>query len=44
MGNIKYRVGRVDNDKNLISGLLSIPKNPQRNCFEMISFLPITKF
>ena len=30
MGNIKYRIGRIDNDKNLIPGLLSIPKKIPR--------------
>ena len=30
MGNIKYRIGRIDNDKNLITGLLKIPKKLEK--------------
>lgn len=26
MGNIKYRIGRIDSDKNLIPVLINIPK------------------
>ena len=26
MSNIKYRIGSIDSDKNLIPGLISIPK------------------
>ena len=30
MGNIKYRIGRKDNDENLIPGLFSIPKKNKK--------------